>query len=323
MNANPQFLSATATVDAAAIAPLPNSRKVYIQGSRPDIQVPMREISQSDTPASFGFEENPPIYVYDTSGAYTDSDIKIDIRSGLVPVCANWIAGRDDTEELSGPSSDYGVTRLHDPKCAELRFNLTRLPRRAIAGKNVSQMHYARQGIVTPEMEYVAIRENMQRKEYLENLRQSGVMGNKLADLMGRQHPGQHFGASIPTEITPEFVRDEIARGRAIIPCNINHPEVEPMIIGRNFLVKINANIGNSAVTSSIGEEVEKMTWSIRWGGDTVMDLSTGKHIHETREWIIRNSPVPIGTVPIYQALEKGERQSRRLNLGNFSRHPN
>jgi len=309
MNANPNFLSATATVDAAAIAPLPNSRKVYIQGSRPDIQVPMREISQSDTPASFGFEENPPIYVYDTSGAYTDPNIEIDIRSGLAPICANWIAERNDTGELSGPSSEYGVTRLHDPKCAELRFNLTRLPRRAIQGKNVSQMHYARQGIVTPEMEYVAIRENMQRKEYLEKLRQSGVMGNKLADLMGRQHPGQHVGAasphSFPAEITPEFVRDEIARGRAIIPCNINHPEVEPMIIGRNFLVKINANIGNSAVTSSIGEEVEKMTWSIRWGGDTVMDLSTGKHIHETREWIIRNSPVPIGTVPIYQALEK------------------
>jgi phosphomethylpyrimidine synthase len=305
MNTNPKFLSATATVDAAAVAPLPNSRKVYIEGSRPDIQVPMREISQSDTPASFGFEENPPIYVYDTSGAYTDPDINIDIRSGLAPICSNWITERNDTEVLTGPSSEYGVTRLHDPKCAELRFNLTRQPRRAIDGKNVSQMHYARQGIITPEMEYIAIRENLQRKEYLEKLRQSGVMGNKLADLMGRQHPGQHFGASIPDEITPEFVREEVARGRAIIPTNINHPEVEPMIIGRNFLVKINANIGNSAVTSSIGEEVEKMTWSIRWGGDTVMDLSTGKHIHETREWIIRNSPVPIGTVPIYQALEK------------------
>lgn len=305
MNANPKFLSKTATVDAAAVAPLPNSRKVYIQGSRPDIQVPMREISQSDTPASFGFEQNPPIYVYDTSGAYTDPNITIDIRSGLAPICTNWITERHDTEELPGPSSEYGVARLQDPKLAELRFNLKHAPRRAKAGKNVSQMHYARQGIVTPEMEYIAIRENLQRKEYLENLRQSGPMGNKLADLMGRQHPGQHFGAAIPAEITPEFVRDEVARGRAIIPCNINHPEVEPMIIGRNFLVKINANIGNSAVTSSIGEEVEKMTWSIRWGGDTVMDLSTGKHIHETREWIIRNSPVPIGTVPIYQALEK------------------
>ena len=305
MNAIPKFLSATATVDAAAIAPLPNSRKVYVQGSRADIRVPMREISQADTPASFGFETNPPIYVYDTSGPYTDPDVTIDIRSGLAPVRAAWIAERDDSDVLSGPSSAYGVERLQDPKLAELRFNLKRLPRRAKAGKNVSQMHYARQGIITPEMEYVAIRENLQRAQYLENLRGSGVMGNKLADLMGRQHPGQHFGASIPTEITPEFVREEIARGRAIIPANINHPEVEPMIIGRNFLVKINANIGNSAVTSSIGEEVEKMTWAIRWGGDNVMDLSTGKHIHETREWIIRNSPVPIGTVPIYQALEK------------------
>ena len=305
MNANPKFLSATALVDAAAIAPLPNSRKVYIQGSRPDIQVPMREISQSDTPASFGFEKNPPIYVYDTSGPYTDPNANIDIRSGLKPVRANWIAERNDTDELTGPSSAYGVERLNDPQLAELRFNLTRLPRRAKAGKNVSQMHYARQGIITPEMEYVAIRENMQRKEYLQKLRSSGVMGNKLADLMGRQHPGQNFGAAMPAEISAEFVREEIARGRAIIPANINHPEVEPMIIGRNFLVKINANIGNSAVTSSIGEEVEKMTWAIRWGGDNVMDLSTGKHIHETREWIIRNSPVPIGTVPIYQALEK------------------
>ena len=305
MNANPKFLSATATVDVAAIAPLPNSRKVYVEGSRPDIKVPMREISQADTPASFGFEHNPPIYVYDTSGPYTDPDAQIDIRSGLKPIRANWINERGDTDELPGPSSVYGVERLNDPALAELRFNLTRLPRRAKAGKNVSQMHYARQGIITPEMEFVAIRENMRREEYLQNLRDSGVMGNKLADLMGRQHAGQHFGASIPDKITPEFVRDEIARGRAIIPANINHPEVEPMIIGRNFLVKINANIGNSAVTSSIGEEVEKMTWAIRWGGDNVMDLSTGKHIHETREWIIRNSPVPIGTVPIYQALEK------------------
>ncbi|WP_211444768.1 phosphomethylpyrimidine synthase ThiC [Collimonas humicola] len=305
MNANPKFLSATATVDEAAIHPLPNSRKIYITGSRPDIRVPMRQISQSDTPASFGAEKNPPIYVYDTSGPYSDPDVKIDIRSGLATPRLPWIMERDDTEELPGPSSEYGIERLNDPKLAELRFNLHRKPRRAKAGKNVSQMHYARQGIVTPEMEFVAIRENMRRKEYLEELKASGPMGNKLADLMGRQHPGQSFGASLPAEITPEFVRDEIARGRAIIPANINHPEIEPMIIGRNFLVKINANIGNSAVTSSIGEEVEKMTWAIRWGGDNVMDLSTGKHIHETREWIIRNSPVPIGTVPIYQALEK------------------
>ncbi|HTD03337.1 phosphomethylpyrimidine synthase ThiC [Undibacterium sp.] len=305
MNANPKFLSATATVDAAAIQPLPNSRKFYVQGSRPDIRVPMREISQADTPASFGAEKNPPIYVYDTSGPYTDPDAHIDIRSGLASVRGAWIAERNDTEELPGPTSQYGIERLNDPKLAELRFNLQRKPRRALAGENVTQMHYARQGIVTPEMEYVAIRENMRRKEYLESLKASGPMGGKLADMMGRQHPGQSFGAAMPAEITPEFVREEVARGRAIIPANINHPEVEPMIIGRNFLVKINANIGNSAVTSSIGEEVEKMTWAIRWGGDNVMDLSTGKHIHETREWIVRNSPVPIGTVPIYQALEK------------------
>jgi phosphomethylpyrimidine synthase len=305
MNANPQFLAATATVDEAAIQALPNSRKIYIQGSRPDIQVPMREVSQSDTPASFGAEKNPPVYVYDTSGPYTDPSVKIDIRSGLAALRAAWITERNDTEELSGPTSLYGTERLNDPKLAELRFNLHRKPRRAKAGKNVSQMHYARQGIITPEMEYIAIRENLHRKEYIESLKSSGPNGAKLAELMGRQHPGQSFGAAIPAEITPEFVRSEVARGRAVIPTNINHPESEPMIIGRNFLVKINANIGNSAVTSSIGEEVEKMTWSIRWGGDTVMDLSTGKHIHETREWIIRNSPVPIGTVPIYQALEK------------------
>jgi len=305
MNANPKFLSATATVDQAAIAPLPNSRKIYIEGSRPDIRVPMREISQSDTEASFGGEKNPPIYVYDTSGPYTDPEVAIDIRSGLGTPRLPWILERADTEELPGPTSDYGIARLADPKLAELRFNLHRKPRRALAGKNVTQMHYARQGIVTPEMEFVAIRENMRRKEYLAELKASGPMGERMAEMMGRQHPGQSFGASIPAEITPEFVREEVARGRAIIPANINHPEVEPMIIGRNFLVKINANIGNSAVTSSIGEEVEKMTWAIRWGGDNVMDLSTGKHIHETREWIVRNSPVPIGTVPIYQALEK------------------
>ena len=305
MNANPQFLAATATVDEAAIQPLPNSRKIYVQGSRPDIRVPMREISQSDTPASFGAEKNPPIWVYDTSGPYTDPTVKIDIRSGLPALRAAWIAERNDTEELAGPTSQYGIERLNDPKLAELRFNLHRKPRRAKAGKNVTQMHYARQGIITPEMEFIAIRENLRRQEYIDSLKASGPNGAKLAELMGRQHPGQSYGAAIPAEITPEFVRSEVARGRAIIPNNINHPESEPMIIGRNFLVKINANIGNSAVTSSIGEEVEKMTWSIRWGGDTVMDLSTGKHIHETREWIIRNSPVPIGTVPIYQALEK------------------
>ena len=300
-----KFSAETATVDVAAITPLPNSTKVYIEGSRPDIRVPMRRITQSDTAASFGAEANPPIYVYDTSGPYSEPGAAIDIRTGLGTPRLPWIMERNDTEELAGPSSAYGIERLNDPALAEMRFNLHRKPRRALPGKNVSQMHYARAGIITPEMEFVAIRENMCRKEYLEHLKASGPMGNKLADLMGRQHPGQSFGAAIPAEITPEFVRSEIARGRAIIPANINHPEIEPMIIGRNFLVKINANIGNSAVTSSIGEEVEKMTWAIRWGGDNVMDLSTGKNIHETREWIIRNSPVPIGTVPIYQALEK------------------
>ena len=310
MNANPKFLSQkfinkSALVDNAAVQPLPNSRKVYVTGSRSDIRVPMREISQADTPASMGAEANPPIYVYDCSGPYTDPAVNIDIRSGLESVRTPWILERNDTEALTGPSSQYGVERLNDPELAELRFNLHRMPRRAMKGKNVTQMHYARKGIITPEMEYIAIRENMKRKEYLEAVKASGPTGKKLAELMGRQHPGQSFGAAIPAEITPEFVRDEVARGRAIIPANINHPEAEPMIIGRNFLVKINANIGNSAVTSSIGEEVEKLTWAIRWGADNVMDLSTGKHIHETREWIIRNSPVPIGTVPIYQALEK------------------
>ncbi len=305
MNAPTPFTYDSARVDDAAVAPLPNSQKVYVVGSRPDIRVPMRKISQSDTPESFGFEANPPIYVYDTSGVYTDPNVSIDIRSGLPTPRAPWIAERNDTEVLPAPSSDFGTQRLHDPKTADLRFNLTRNPRRALAGKNVTQMHYARQGIITPEMEFVAIRENQRREVYLAELAASGVKGQKLAALMGQQHAGQTFGAVMPATITPEFVRDEIARGRAIIPANINHPEVEPMIIGRNFLVKINANIGNSAVTSSIGEEVEKMTWAIRWGADNVMDLSTGKHIHETREWIIRNSPVPIGTVPIYQALEK------------------
>lgn len=318
MNANPQFLSATAQVDEAAIQALPNSRKVYVTGSRADIRVPMREIAQADTPAMFGAEKNPPIYVYDTSGPYTDPEVKIDIRSGLAALRHAWIAERADTEELSGPSSSYGIERLNDSKLQALRFNLQRQPRRARAGKNVTQMHYARQGIITPEMEYVAIRENLLRAEYVESLRASGPMGEKLAAMMARQHAGQSFGAAIPTAITAEFVRDEIARGRAIIPANINHPEIEPMIIGRNFLVKINANIGNSAVTSSIGEEVEKMTWAIRWGGDTVMDLSTGKHIHETREWIIRNSPVPIGTVPIYQALEKVNGKAEDLSWEIF-----
>ena len=318
MNAIPKFIASSAQVDEAAIQPLPRSRKVYVDGKRPGVRVPMREISQSDTPAAFGAEANPPVYVYDTSGPYTDPGVKVDIRSGLAPLRAAWIEARGDTVLLDGPTSSFGRERLADAKLAELRFELKRLPRRAKPGANVSQMHYARAGLVTPEMEYIAIRENLRRREYLEGLRASGPMGKKLADLMGRQHRGESFGASIPAEVTPEFVRDEVARGRAIIPANVNHPESEPMVIGRNFLVKINANIGNSAVTSSIAEEVDKMTWAIRWGGDTVMDLSTGKHIHETREWIIRNSPVPIGTVPIYQALEKVDGKAEELTWEIF-----
>lgn len=318
MNANPKFLAATAEVDAAAVAPLPKSRRVYEVGSRPDIRVPFREIEQDDTPTMFGGEKNPPLTVYDCSGPYTDPDVKIDIRRGLPEVRRAWIDERGDTEVLSGPTSEYGKQRLTDPKLTAMRFDLQRPPRRAVAGANVSQMHYARRGIITPEMEYVAIRESLRREHYLQTLRDSGPDGEKMVKRLLRQHPGQSFGAAIPAAITPEFVRDEIARGRAIIPANINHPEVEPMAIGRNFLVKINANIGNSAVSSGIGEEVEKMTWAIRWGGDTVMDLSTGKHIHETREWIIRNSPVPIGTVPIYQALEKVDGKAEELTWEIF-----
>lgn len=304
MNATPIFLNQTASVDEAAVQPFANSRKVYVPGSRPDIRVPMREISLSDTPASMGAEKNPPVYVYDTSGPYTDPDVKIDIRNGLPAIRAPWFEARGDTENLPGLSSAYGLNRLNDPSLAEMRFNLHRTPRRAKAGMNVSQMHYARKGIITPEMEFVAIRENQRR--------------DNLSELVTRQHPGESFGAAIPKIITPEFVREEIARGRAIIPANINHPELEPVIIGRNFLVKINGNIGNSALASSIHDEVEKMVWGIRWGADTIMDLSTGKNIHETREWIIRNSPVPIGTVPIYQALEKVNGKAEDLNWEIF-----
>ncbi len=310
MNANTKFTAEAAHVDAAAIKPLPNSRKIYVEGSRPDLLVPMREISQADTPDGMGAEINAPIYVYDCSGPYTDPAVKIDIRSGLAAMREAWIIERDDTEVLPQLTSAYGQLRLDDPELAEMRFNLSRAPRRAKAGKNVTQMHYARQGIVTPEMEYIAIRENVLlnliERQFLEGgdpSKNQKVDG--MSEMMLRQHPGENFGATMPKKITPEFVRDEVAAGRAVITANINHPEIEPMIIGRKFLVKINANIGNSALGSSIQEEVEKMTWAIRWGGDTVMDLSTGKHIHETREWIIRNSPVPIGTVPIYQALEK------------------
>ncbi|HQU48603.1 MAG TPA: phosphomethylpyrimidine synthase ThiC [Casimicrobiaceae bacterium] len=308
MNAKDPFTARDAQVDAAAIAPLPASRKIHVQGSRPDLRVPMREIAQSDTPASFGAERNPPIVVYDTSGPYTDPAARIDIRHGLPALRAGWIAERGDTIELDGPTSAYGRARLADPAPEGLRFGLHPRPHRAKGGANVTQMHYARRGIVTPEMEFVAIRENLLREE----------MAARLPVSVTRQHRGESFGASIPAAITPEFVRDEIARGRAILPCNINHPESEPMAIGRNFLVKINANIGNSAVSSSIAEEVEKMTWAIRWGGDTVMDLSTGKNIHETREWIVRNAPVPIGTVPIYQALEKVDGKAEELTFEIF-----
>jgi phosphomethylpyrimidine synthase len=303
MNANEKFFARDAKVDAAAVSPLPASRKISVQGSRDDLRVPMREIAQTETPASFGAEKNPALAVYDTSGPYTDPAARIDIRQGLPALRARWIDERDDTRTLDGPTSAYGRARLADAQLAGLRFDLHRPPRRAKPGANVTQMHYARRGIVTPEMEFIAIRENQLRERTLAS----------LPEIVRRQHPGQSFGASIPATITPEFVRDEVARGRAIIPSNINHPESEPMIIGRNFLVKINANIGNSAVSSSIGEEVEKMTWAIRWGADTVMDLSTGKNIHETREWIIRNAPVPIGTVPIYQALEKVDGKAEDL----------
>ncbi|EIK96967.1 phosphomethylpyrimidine synthase ThiC [Pseudomonas sp. M47T1] len=290
---NLAHLSESAQVDAQSVQPFTRSQKVYVQGSRPDIRVPMREISLDVTPTDFGGEINAPVTVYDTSGPYTDPAVTIDVRKGLADVRSAWIDDRCDTERLDGLSSNFGQQRLSDEELTKLRFAHVRNPRRAKAGANVSQMHYARQGIITAEMEYVAIRENMKLAEA------------RAAGLLKEQHKGHSFGASIPKEITAEFVREEIARGRAIIPANINHTELEPMIIGRNFLVKINGNIGNSALGSSIEEEVAKLTWGIRWGSDTVMDLSTGKHIHETREWIIRNSPVPIGTVPIYQALEK------------------
>tara|TARA_R110001592_G_scaffold356571_1_gene658763 strand:- start:17797 stop:19674 length:1878 start_codon:yes stop_codon:yes gene_type:complete len=289
-----QKLSETAHVDALSTQPFPASNKIYIQGSRADIQVAMREISLSPTKLrNDKLEENLPVRVYDTSGPYTDPNIEIDVRKGLNSIRQTWIEERDDTELLGGLSSDYANVRDKNIALDGLRFEHKRQPRKAKSGKNVTQLHYARQGIITPEMEYIAIRENLALSEV------------QLEEASKTQHPGESFGASIPKIITPEFVRSEVARGRAVIPNNINHPETEPMIIGRNFRTKVNANIGNSAVTSSIQEEVEKTVWSTRWGGDTVMDLSTGQNIHETREWIIRNSSVPIGTVPIYQALEK------------------
>ncbi|ODB37483.1 phosphomethylpyrimidine synthase ThiC [Pseudoalteromonas sp. BMB] len=277
--------------------PFPNSHKVYVEGEQAGVRVGMREITLRDsfvggTEENPVFESNDPIRVYDTSGPYTDPEVPVDVRAGLPKFREQWIVERDDTEMLESVTSQFSQQRMADEGLDHIRFEHLPKIRRAKAGKNVTQMYYARQGIVTPEMEYVAIRENMGRAKLRE-------------ELLAQQHKGQSFGASIPEFITPEFVRDEIARGRAVLPNNINHPETEPMIIGRNFLVKVNANIGNSSVTSSIEEEVEKMVWSTRWGADTVMDLSTGRYIHETREWVVRNSPVPIGTVPIYQALEK------------------
>jgi phosphomethylpyrimidine synthase len=298
------FIKKTATLSEAVTGPFYQSRKIYVEGSRPDIRVPMREISQEPTPASFGAEENPPIPVYDTSGPFTDPNHNIDLLKGMPNLRGGWIEERGDTELLSGPSSDYGRRRQKDPALAHLRFEHINAPRRAKAGSNVTQMHYARQGIITPEMEFVAIRENCRLQALREDQRYLKLLP---------QHKGQPWGARIPDEITPEFVRSEVAAGRAIIPANINHPELEPMIIGRNFRVKINTNIGNSAITSSIEEEVEKMAWSARWGGDTLMDLSTGDNIHETREWILRNAPMPIGTVPIYQALEKVNGKAEEL----------
>ncbi|EAB4136329.1 phosphomethylpyrimidine synthase ThiC [Salmonella enterica] len=284
-------------IDTLEGTAFPNSKRIYVTGSQHDIRVPMREIQLSPTLIGGSkdnpqFEENEAVPVYDTSGPYGDPEVAINVQQGLAKLRQPWIDARNDSEELDDRSSAYTRERLADDGLDDLRFTGLLTPKRAKAGHRVTQLHYARQGIVTPEMEFIAIRENMGR----ERIR---------SEVLRHQHPGMSFGARLPENITPEFVRDEVAAGRAIIPANINHPESEPMIIGRNFLVKVNANIGNSAVTSSIEEEVEKLVWSTRWGADTVMDLSTGRYIHETREWILRNSPVPIGTVPIYQALEK------------------
>ncbi|AXD16262.1 phosphomethylpyrimidine synthase ThiC [Salmonella enterica subsp. enterica serovar Ohio] len=284
-------------IDTLEGTAFPNSKRIYVTGSQHDIRVPMREIQLSPTLIGGSkdnpqFEENEAVPVYDTSGPYGDPEVAINVQQGLAKLRQPWIDARNDSEELDDRSSAYTRERLADDGLDDLRFTDLLTPKRAKAGKRVTQLHYARKGIVTPEMEFIAIRENMGR----ERIR---------SEVLRHQHPGMNFGARLPENITPEFVRDEVAAGRAIIPANINHPESEPMIIGRNFLVKVNANIGNSAVTSSIEEEVEKLVWSTRWGADTVMDLSTGRYIHETREWILRNSPVPIGTVPIYQALEK------------------
>jgi phosphomethylpyrimidine synthase len=288
--------SATSFTKINTPSDYPASTKQYLQGSRRDLRVPYREIKLSPTAHHDRVEKNPPVPAYDTSGPYTDPSVQIDLIRGLNSLRAAWIEDRGDSEQLKGLSSAYGRQRQNDLLTADLRFPAIPRPRRALSGKNASQMHYARQGVITPEMEFVALRESLK----LEQLLRDPVYAPLL-----RQHTGHSFGARLPEQITPEFVRAEVAAGRAIIPANINHSELEPMAIGRNFKVKINGNIGNSAVTSSPGEEVDKMVWAIYWGADTIMDLSTGKHIHETREWILRNSPVPIGTVPIYQALEK------------------
>ncbi|MGE3773049.1 MAG: phosphomethylpyrimidine synthase ThiC [Gammaproteobacteria bacterium] len=306
MNAVPDhILTEHAQLDPEVTTPLPGSRKIHVEGSRPDLRVPLREIAQQPTVTRGVPLANAPIYVYDTSGPYTDPARPVDIRHGLPALRGAWIAERGDTVALAVPSSEWTRRREQDRKLDGLRFERRRPVLRARGDCKVTQMHYARRGIVTPEMEFVAIRENLKLEAWRDR---SGA----------RVHAGAPLGAQLPREITPEFVRDEVARGRAIIPANVNHPESEPMIIGRNFLVKINANIGNSAVTSSIAEEIEKMVWSTRWGGDTVMDLSTGRNIHETREWIIRNSPVPIGTVPIYQALEKVDGKAEELSWEIF-----
>ena len=297
-------------IDTLEGTAFPNSKRIYITGSQADIRVPMREIQLSPTLIGGSkdnpqYEDNEAVPVYDTSGPYGDPSVAINVQRGLAKLRQPWIDARNDCEELNEQSSSYTKARLADDGLDELRFTGLLTPKRARAGKRVTQLHYARQGIVTPEMEFIAIRENMGR----ERIR---------SEVLRHQHPGEGFGARLPENITPEFVRDEVAAGRAIIPANINHPESEPMIIGRNFLVKVNANIGNSAVTSSIEEEVEKLVWSTRWGADTVMDLSTGRYIHETREWILRNSPVPIGTVPIYQALEKVNGIAENLTWETF-----
>ncbi|PBI81435.1 phosphomethylpyrimidine synthase ThiC [Rahnella victoriana] len=309
-NRREQRAQAQSFIDSLQGEAFPNSRRIYLQADRDDIRVPMREIQLSPTLVGGGkdnpqFEDNEAIPVYDTAGPYGDPSAVIDVHTGLEKLRTRWINERVDTEELPQVSSGFTQQRLADEGLDHLRFEQLPRPRKAMSGKNVTQLHYARKGIITPEMEFIAIRENMGRER---------IRG----EVLRQQHPGESFGAHLPANITAEFVRQEVAAGRAIIPANINHPESEPMIIGRNFLVKVNANIGNSAVTSSIEEEVEKLVWSTRWGADTVMDLSTGRYIHETREWILRNSPVPIGTVPIYQALEKVNGVAEDLNWEMF-----